>query len=110
MSAEERLIPVTSEDQLSVGKICVLLDCDICGAQRCRFMIIAVEPWSRGDRCDCGRKCHSYWTAPNCSGDPDGMACFAAAIADGSMFLVDDGLTQQELIEERVSGVLSRTP
>jgi hypothetical protein len=89
---KERLIPVRSEAEIRVGAIYVLRYCKVCEVDH-RFLVLRFlgeMEWDQGSAL-------TWDTTLSCSGH-DSPTWFSAwlAIPEGRLFLVEDGLRQEE--------------
>lgn len=91
---KERLIPVRSESEIRIGAIYVVRNCRICG-KRERFMITGhagLRMFSNDGIEHFIAPAHAV--APvDCQGDD--YSNLALAVAQGRLFRVDDGLTEE---------------
>lgn len=96
MIEREKLIPVTSEDQLKAGLLVETRPCNCCRVPH-RYMLLGREPEDTICLVACGF-CRGWRREPlpACAKGPGAMFCPARAIATGRLFIVDTGLEDEK--------------
>jgi hypothetical protein len=100
----EKLKKVNSFSELKAGQIVVIKNCRVCHKGMCRKILIKIKSVSiYCDKVEDAEVLDAWFGLPNCS-NINGLqpGCTSrTTIAEGRLFLVEDGLEDMETVENR---------
>jgi hypothetical protein len=101
----EKLKKVNSFSELKAGQIVVIKNCRVCHKGMCRKILTKIKSANiYYDKVEDAEVTDTWFGLPNCSNiNINGLqpGCTYRTIAEGRLFLVEDGLEDMETVENR---------
>jgi hypothetical protein len=100
----EKLKKVNSFSELKVGQIVVVKGCRVCGASKCRKILMKLDKAlvHYNDPSDATLE-NTWFGLPNCETPAWGLqpGCTARSVSEGRLYLVVDGMEDVGTVEKR---------